>query len=414
MRQTANWLDLATIEQQLCVVTSQQLGIKLCKVKPDSRIIEDLNCDSLDAIELIMEVEEAFSVTIPDTPANPVGKLIFARQPFRIRDLAEYVFLNQGTGVPVRRKSWRHRPRVPVSESRTEFTHLGGRLDSDSLSEASIYEKLDGPFEFARFRRQTDGMVCIQLPESEVLIGCEDELSQPDEHPPHRVTLSSFLIDVEPISVVAFCRFLNSIDATDRERQKLIGLDENDDRETSLQFEWQDECWRVRNESARQPVVMVSWFAANAYSLWANGFDWRDQNSVGTCLPSEAQWEYASQGAYKNLERVMAAVHRPGEHYQNGQLPLPDVQEPYGESRFGLRHMSGTIWHWCRDSFDANFYRDERSKAANPVSIMETGLRSERGGSWVGPIELCRESYRRGRNPSAKGRCLGFRCVATS
>ncbi|XZE56067.1 hypothetical protein SH139x_002124 [Planctomycetaceae bacterium SH139] len=45
------------------------------------------------------------------------------------------------------------------------------------------------------------------------------------------------------------------------------------------------------------------------------------------------------------------------------------------------------------------------------LADVETGVRSERGGSWVGPIELCRPSYRRGRNPDARGRCLGFRCV---
>ncbi|QDV44542.1 acyl carrier protein [Stieleria neptunia] len=56
--------------------------------------------DWLDLIELIMETEDEFGVTIPDTPKTPVGKLIFTRQPFRVRDLAEFAFLNQGAGKP--------------------------------------------------------------------------------------------------------------------------------------------------------------------------------------------------------------------------------------------------------------------------------------------------------------------------
>ncbi len=52
---------------------------------------------------------------------------------------------------------------------------------------------------------------------------------------------------------------------------------------------------------------------------------------------------------------------------------------------------------------------------AEPVSLTRpTGIRSERGGSWVGPGELARSSYRRGRPPEAVGRCLGFRCARSA
>lgn len=74
--------------------------------------------------------------------------------------------------------------------------------------------------------------------------------------------------------------------------------------------------------------------------------------------------------------------------------------------------MSGTIWHWCRDWFSPDFYKTVGNDQRDPVANIETGVRSERGGSWVGPIELCRPIYRRGRNPEARGRCLGFRCVS--
>ena len=98
MNESSVWLDLDQITARLRVVTSEQLGVKLEEVKPESRQIEDLNCDSLDLVELLMETEDEFGITIPETPSTPVGKLIFTRQPFRIRDLAEFTFLNQGTG----------------------------------------------------------------------------------------------------------------------------------------------------------------------------------------------------------------------------------------------------------------------------------------------------------------------------
>ena len=53
---------------------------------------------------------------------------------------------------------------------------------------------------------------------------------------------------------------------------------------------------------------------------------------------------------------------------------------------------------------------DPRPARPTPC-LWPTKARSERGGSWVGPADLCRSSFRRGRPPGARGRCLGFRCI---
>lgn len=410
MSEPAVWLDLDQLEQRLCIVTAEQLGLDPEEVKPESRLIEDLNCDSLDMIELIMETEDEFGITIPDNPKTPVGKLIFTRQPFRVRDLAEFAFLNQGTGAPVR-TGWRKRKVEASRNAERDFTQLGGRLDSRSLSKAELVQFATAGEGYQSFRRSTDGMVCVQIPETSILLGSVGASAHPDEEPRHAVTLSPFLMDIEPVSVTAFCRFLNSIDGSHDEVEDLVGLPNDDDRIDNLQFSESDDGWRARNGTAMQPVVLVSWFAANAYSLWANGQNWRDHHSICRFLPSEAQWECAAEGSFDNQEAILAGQHERGKQYNDGILPIADVHQPYGTSRFGLRHMSGTVWHWCRDWFEPDFYRTPAGSRDNPVAIEPTGIRSERGGSWVGPIEICRPSYRRGRNPEARGRCLGFRCV---
>ena len=60
------FLQLAEIEQRVCDVASKELAISRHKLSPSSRITEDVGCDSLDAVELLIAVEEAFGVT-PET-----------------------------------------------------------------------------------------------------------------------------------------------------------------------------------------------------------------------------------------------------------------------------------------------------------------------------------------------------------
>merc|ERR1711933_159656 len=51
-------------------IISEQLGVDAEKVTPDASFTEDLGADSLDAVELIMAIEEAFDIEIPDEEAE--------------------------------------------------------------------------------------------------------------------------------------------------------------------------------------------------------------------------------------------------------------------------------------------------------------------------------------------------------
>src|SRR4051812_11237452 len=93
-------LRLADVEQRVCDIAAEQMDIPRERVSPKDRIVEDLYCDSLDLVELCITVEQTFQVTLPDDAPNPVYKAVFPRQPFRLADLAELVYLQQGTGAP--------------------------------------------------------------------------------------------------------------------------------------------------------------------------------------------------------------------------------------------------------------------------------------------------------------------------
>ena len=99
-------LPFTEIEQRVCDVTATDLGIPRQRISPASSLVEDLGCDSLDIVELILTIEETFAVTLPDEAPNPVYKAVFTRHPFRLTDVAELVYLQQGTGTP-ERNEWR-------------------------------------------------------------------------------------------------------------------------------------------------------------------------------------------------------------------------------------------------------------------------------------------------------------------
>jgi acyl carrier protein len=58
--------------EKVKAIIAEELGIEEDKILLDSDLSEDLGADSLDAIELIMAVEESFDIEIPDSEATKI------------------------------------------------------------------------------------------------------------------------------------------------------------------------------------------------------------------------------------------------------------------------------------------------------------------------------------------------------
>ena len=58
------------VEEKIKAIIAEQLGVKPEEVTPEASFIDDLGADSLDTVELIMALEEEFSVEIPDEDAE--------------------------------------------------------------------------------------------------------------------------------------------------------------------------------------------------------------------------------------------------------------------------------------------------------------------------------------------------------
>ncbi len=56
----------ANIREKVITIVAQHLGVDAKSVGGDSRFVEDLGADSLDLVDLVMELEDEFSIQISD------------------------------------------------------------------------------------------------------------------------------------------------------------------------------------------------------------------------------------------------------------------------------------------------------------------------------------------------------------
>ncbi len=61
-----------SIEEKVNEMIVKQMGVNKEQVKPETSFINDLGADSLDTVELVMELEDAFDINIPDEDAEKI------------------------------------------------------------------------------------------------------------------------------------------------------------------------------------------------------------------------------------------------------------------------------------------------------------------------------------------------------
>ncbi len=63
---------MASVAEKVCEIVAEQLGEKKEKVSTETSFVNDLGADSLDTVELVMELEEEFDINIPDDAAEKI------------------------------------------------------------------------------------------------------------------------------------------------------------------------------------------------------------------------------------------------------------------------------------------------------------------------------------------------------
>lgn len=181
----------------------------------------------------------------------------------------------------------------------------------------------------------------------------------PNEKPAHKVTVADFRLDIHPVTVGQFAKFIKATNyRTDAERFGDAGV-----------FNFETQRWELTkganwlnplgpNEQAAEnnhPVTQVSWNDANAYCDWAK-----------KRLPTEAEWEYAARNGGKantlyswgnelNVAGKFKANVWQGQDINATQgedgFKLTSPVGQFGLNGIGLSDMGGNVWNWCEDTF---------------------------------------------------------------
>lgn len=65
-------MDEKEIQEKVISIVAEQMGVDKGEITRDTNFVNDLNADSLDTVELVMEFEDEFETSIPDEQAEKI------------------------------------------------------------------------------------------------------------------------------------------------------------------------------------------------------------------------------------------------------------------------------------------------------------------------------------------------------
>ncbi len=79
------------VEEKVIDIVSEQMGVDKSEITPATSFVNDLNADSLDTVELVMEFEDSFDISIPDDKAEGIKT---------VGEAIEYICQEKGYAAP--------------------------------------------------------------------------------------------------------------------------------------------------------------------------------------------------------------------------------------------------------------------------------------------------------------------------
>lgn len=226
----------------------------------------------------------------------------------------------------------------------------------------------------------------IAVPGGRFTMGSNQGADQ--EKPPHKVTVSDFVMSRFPITNEQWARFMES---------------------TGYQPPKHWEGRRIPDGKERHPVVHVSWLDANAYCDWLS-LEVQSSAPGRVRLATEAEREFVVRGT--DDRKYPWGKDEPTPRHANFGDTVKDTTPvdayPLGTTPdTGLYDLAGNIWEWCGDWWDKFTAQAE----VDPTGPVNGSSRVLKGGSYFDSARYLRASARPGSGPDARLGFYGFRVV---
>ena len=239
----------------------------------------------------------------------------------------------------------------------------------------------------------------------------------------HPVEVAPFRISNTPVTTAHYQAFVEAGGYQAREYWSDEGWEWRQKAEAEHPVYWEREAdgsWTRRafdqivELKPYHPMMHVNFHEANAYCAWA-----------GRRLPTEAEWEMAASAEPTADGRGITTTKRlypwgndfPTENHVNMNAraggPIDVRALPASDSAFGCRQMIGNIWEWTADNLNPypGFEIDPYEEYSEP-SFGDKEKRVLRGGSWVTPSRVIRNTWRNFYDAHRNNLFVGFRTCA--
>jgi len=269
------------------------------------------------------------------------------------------------------------------------------QFNSDSSAPRQKDTSFDGDYEDAKSNVYVTDPSILQLPDGQTieliavsgdsfLMGSPEGQGASNEHPQHKVNVSSFSISKFPI--------------TQSQYEAVMDINPS--------------YFKDKRDSGNRPVERVSWYDAQSFCQKLS----RLTNQT-VRLPSEAEWEYAARGGNQSKGYLYSGSNSFNEVAYDSEI----ADETYGvgdkkPNELGIYNMSGNIAEWCQDDFHFTYNSAPTNSSAwnGGEGLYPYGQQKvNRGGWWANSPTYWRVAARGSYDIEGRGEAVGFRIVSS-
>jgi formylglycine-generating enzyme required for sulfatase activity len=237
------------------------------------------------------------------------------------------------------------------------------------------------------------------------------EKGESDEKPMHTITLSNYFIGKYEVTVGQFRKFIAATSyktSADINGGSYLWNGSQWKLQAGINWEFDALGFKRPETEENHPVIHVSWTDALEYTKWLSSV-----TGKAFRLPTEAEWEFAARGGMSSNGYTFAGSNDINQvawsldNKSNQTFPVGKKQP----NELGIYDMTGNVWEWCNDWYDADYYA--KSPSTNPQGSKSGLFKVIRGGSWGGLSNFNRVTFRYRYFPGNRGKFNGFRIAAS-